>query len=249
MDLQEAISKATRLLRLAKSDNMHEAASAAAKAQAIIDKYKIGAIALEMGEDHKTPVNTEPIINFGDEAVLDRGKAYISSWRIRLAATIAHANQCRIYLRGPAINLVGRPSDAETVRYLYAWLSNETDRLASLHGKGYGKVWSNNFRLGVVDALKEKLEAERIDTRSEMINEAGSSPAAIVRVDQAMNAMVQLGAAVQEWMDLNMNLKKASPRPYQNNNSARQAGYKAGQSISLNSSKGALGGGRHALKG
>ncbi len=32
------------------------------------------------------------------------------------------ANGCRIYISGGDIALVGRPSDAETVRYLYAYL-------------------------------------------------------------------------------------------------------------------------------
>lgn len=243
MNIQDAISKAARLLRLANSDNPHEAASAAAKAQDIIDRYQISAALLEL--EGKTPDEPHEDIGYFKQAPLD-GKVdgRLSSWRSRLAITVADANGCKCLFTGGAVNLVGRPSDAETVRYLYAWLANETERLADKHGKGCGRPWRENFRHGVIDTLGQRLRAQRAATADAMRAEAGA-PSAIVLVNQALAKVEARKADAQAWVDKNIKVSRsrAIGGGGQFNPGARAMGRKAGHEVALSRARGALGGG------
>lgn len=244
MTHEQALDKVARLLRLAKSDNPHEAALAASKAQDIIDRYKLGEVAL----DYEKPKPEEPIKEF--EAPLD-GESHksASTWKIRLAVSICESNQCKVILRGGAILLIGRPSDAESVRYLYAWLAQEVDRLAERDAKGNGKSWANNFRLGVVDAIGAKVAEQKTITqngvRTEAFAKAGES--ALVRVEQSIVALKKRAEDVEEWTKKNLKLRKRTTARTQYHPSAREAGMKAGEEIRLGSAKGGLGSGQKVL--
>lgn len=240
----EAVARAVKLLRLAQSDNAHEAASAAAKAQEIIDRHKLGTLGID--EPTAAPEPEEPIADFG-AAPLEQGRRGLATWKIRLASTIARANQCRIYLLGGrAIAIVGRASDAETVRYFYDWLISETDRLADRHGRGLGKTWRNNFRLGVVEAVGESFAAQAKATVAALKVE---SPGAIVRIDTALARVEARGAAAQSWMDSHLKLGSYRRSEGRFSPSAREAGRAAGREIRLGGARGALGSGRKALGG
>lgn len=233
MTHDEAVSKAVRLLRLAQSDNPHEAALAAAKAQEIIDRYKLTGIT----EESSIPVVEEPIRDF--EAPLDGTTGNMARWRVMLASTLAKANQSRVYTwtdaRGKSIKIVGRPSDAETIRYLYQYLTREIERLASLHAKGNGKTWANNFRLGIVDEIGDRLREQR-EATVHAVKQETANTSALVRVDQALAKMEKQAGAVADWMKENLKLKKTySQTRY--DDSARMAGRRAGKSINLGSGR------------
>jgi len=131
MTYEEALQKAVKLLRLSQSSNPNEAALAAGKAQEIIDRYNIESVALDMASGDK-PQPDEPIKDFGFDP-LDAGTKKISTWSWRLFTVISRGNGCKGYLtrnKGGGIAIVGRPSDVQTVRYFYAWLKQEVERLA-----------------------------------------------------------------------------------------------------------------------
>lgn len=245
MTHDEAISKAVRLLKLAQSDNPHEAALAAAKAQEIIDRYKLTGISQDSEIPGGAKAAPEEEIR-GFEDPLDAGAERLSRWKVTLASTLARANQARIYTSGSAIKIVGRPSDVETIRYLYQYLVNEIERLTKVHAKGNGKTWANNFRYGIVDEIGEKLKGQRKNLAREMEDQAFmQSGAALVRLDNALAKLEKQGEDVQEWMDKNMRLHKTYARS-RSDFGAREAGRQAGRSIQLGGGKG-LGAGARRL--
>lgn len=252
MTHEEATSKAIRLLKLTQSDNPHEAALAAAKAQEIIDRYKLTGLSAESDIPGGAREPEEEIRRFEDPLEVGEGKN-LSRWRVTLASTLARANQSRIYTSGTAIKIVGRPSDAEAIRYLYQYLVNEVERLTRVHAKGNGKTWANNFRLGIVDEIGDRLAAQRKETIHKMKAEAvGTSTRqtgmALVRIDNALAKMEKRGEDVQEWVDENMNLRKTYAR-VRSDFGAREAGRQAGKSIQLGGGKGLTSGARQLGSG
>lgn len=250
MNHEEAVTRAMKLLRLAQSDNPNEAALAAAKAQEIMDRYKLGALGLSAETEESKAFEDEPIKDFSG-APLEPSTGKLPSWKIQLAVHVAKANQCRIYInnsyRAKAIAIVGRPSDAETVRYIYAWLVREADRLAEREGAGMGTTWRNNFRLGVVDTIGNRLREERKATEASVLEEARQQTAipsdrALVRVENAIVKLQERSVAVDRWVDQNLKLRRGgSGGNARHDPSARDAGRKAGHEISLKRGRGALG--------
>lgn len=236
------LSKVQKLLRLATSSNANESALAAAKAQELIDKHQLAAalLALDSAEPTKG-LDDEPIVDFEQAGAPLYASKKLDRWRGGLASVIARQNGCRIYFSGSDIALVGRPSDAETVRYLYGYLSREVERLATEQGQGMGRTWRNNFRLGVVDTISNKLHEQRRTFESEARSLArAESGTALMRVDRALANIDRRGESVKDWMKSNLKLRAGSGSGSAYNHNARQAGRKAGQSVSVGGSRGSL---------
>jgi hypothetical protein len=234
------IEKVRKLLRLAESPNANEAAAAAAKAQELIDQHNLSAALLALDAGAAEP--DEEIEDFTHKGAPLDDQPILHRWRSYLASTIARANSCRIYMRGGEIALVGRPSDAETVRYLFGYLAREVDRLCDQDGKGCGRTWRNNYRLGVVDTIARKLREQRDKFEAEQRKlAAASGSTALVRVNQALVRVEQRGGDVERWMKKNLKLYARSGSSVRFNSSAREAGRAAGRSIAINRSRGALG--------
>jgi hypothetical protein len=249
MTRDEALRKVASLLKLANSNNANEAALAAQRAQEIMAKFKLDAALLDAGALAEPD---EPIVDFARKGAPLHKSARSSGWRVRLAFFVAKANGCVIYLstgRGhSAIQIVGRPSDADTVRYLFAYLANETDRLAEREARGCGRTWANNFRLGVVDTIGTKLGEAQKAVNEAARSESANNPNALVRVNTAIERVAAKQSAVQQWMDTNMKMGKAKPSSAQYDGSARAAGQAAGREISVGGrSAGALAGGARML--
>jgi hypothetical protein len=251
MTSNAVLDKVRKLLKLAQANtNPHEAASAAARAQQLIDEHNLTHMLLQM--DGTEPAEQEEdIFDFKQkDAPLYTGKK-LDRWRVYLAMHISDANSCRIYIMpGRSIEIVGRPSDAETVRYLYAWLSHETVRLSEDHGAGCGVTWKNNFRLGVVDTLGRKLRESRREFVQAQRDAVSVSTTALVRVNTALAKIEERGKSVKTWMDTNMKLggswRTHNPK---SDHGARSRGQEAGKSINLGGAKGAIGGGAKRLQG
>jgi len=152
VDREKLLDRIRRLLRLAESSNPHEAATAAATAQALMDRHRVEAAALDDSVD--------PGIVDHRDAPLESSKR-LRPWKIELAAVLARSNDCRIYvLEGRATDdlvLVGRPEDAEFVRLLYVDMVKRVEALTRRHGAGRDRAFCNGFRLGVVTTLEERL--------------------------------------------------------------------------------------------
>lgn len=239
------IDKVRKLLRLAESPNANEAALAAAKAQRLIDEHNLSAQLLAL--DAAEAVPDEPICDFEDKgAPLETNRRH-PRWRTQLAGTIARANGCRVYINGENIALVGRPSDAETVRYLFAYLTREVERLCEREGAGCGVTWRNNFRLGVVYAIMEKLKEARERFKGEARKQA-TSDMALMRVNSALARVEERGMDVADWIKTNLKLVSRGGSGGSYDPGAVAAGKQAGKSIRIGGAKAGLGrGSRGAL--
>lgn len=221
------VDKILALRRLSenRSATAAEAANAAARVQELMLKHQI----------------TEASLGVIDQAVgWDRQPLYAakknSKWRTSLAVGIANLNGCKA-LRGVSlhgmvqITLVGRASDVEVVRYLYAFLEREIDRLAKEYLKseqrpyGSGMLIGESYRLGCVNRVVDRLQ----DQKASVVSEARESgqQAALVLVDARE-------AAVEEWVSKNAP-KRHAPKKVLVDTRSWSAGTLAADRISIHS--------------
>jgi hypothetical protein len=233
MTHNEAIEKVRKLLRLAKSNNEHEAALAASRAQDIVDRFKIETINLSLEQPTTAP--DEPIRDFGFDPI-DEDERRIT-WKIRLAATLAQQNQCKAYTSGGATCLIGRPTDVEMLRELYFWLSMQVEKLLIRECRGCTQNYRVNFAVGVVDTIRKRLKQQRIETIAELKVE---NPLAIVLIEKSLMVLNQRLVEVERWTQEHMNLRPGRDG-IRHNESARAAGQRAGQNINLNPQRNQIG--------
>jgi hypothetical protein len=175
--LSAILEKVRKLRALATSSNEHEAAAAAAAAERIIQEHRLSEAEVEAGGEAPTEKASD-----GHEPITTHAKR-APYWRKYLVSGLSSRHGCATYLRyagggGWAHQIVGRKSDVETVRYLFAWLSLEIDRLAGLH-KGEGRAWLNSYRVGAVAGCLEAMAVAEREIRAQ----AHVTSTAIVRVD------------------------------------------------------------------
>ena len=206
---ENLLDKVKKLLRLAeRTNNEGEAAAAAGAAQRLIERHRLDVASLDLSEAHEAPVEAP------EQTVLDgaEGRRNKCAWRGSLASGIARANACRVYWTGPRLQIVGAPSDTATVRYLYAYLTREIDRLADT--KSGGKAWVHAWRMGAVATVSQRLrearESVRREARAEAQASGGTGGAAIVRVDAALARVDKAESAVEAVMAA-MKLRKGKP--------------------------------------
>lgn len=253
MTHEEALLKVQKLLKLTASSNVNEAASAAARAQEIMDRFGIEKAAAELAGTE----GQEPILDHGKshDSALDGG-GRVERWRVVLGMGMATANGCMLYSsrkRGAGgkmttLELIGRPSDVGTVRYLYDYAALEIEGLAKAAGAGLGRTWNSQFKLGAAQAVVSTMEKQRQATLAAVRAETDGSSTALMRVDQAIAKVERKLEEVNDWQKLHLKLGKASSfNQARVDMSARQEGYRAGSKIQLSSAKGQIGGAQKQL--
>ncbi|MHA1572976.1 MAG: DUF7168 domain-containing protein [Alphaproteobacteria bacterium] len=252
MNIDQAIDKARKLLALSTSDNPHESAQAAARAQSILDKYEISRAMLAAGDDSGSFEINEPVEDFAKKgAPVDYGKT-IASWKAQVANVVAQVNDCRVYTSrncaNRTIEIVGRAGDVQKVRYLYAYLVRETERLCSRDGRGCGRTWRNNFRHGVVSTVAEALRAARKSAADEMKRAAGDDSRALVCIDKALARLDARRREVDAFCSANLRLRAGSSSG-RGDKGAYARGKEAGREVSLGGARGALGAGTRQVRG
>ena len=208
MTNQEATIKAVKLLRLAQSANEHEAALAMSRAQELIDRHKLTNLSLDM--DTENP--EEDILNFPQDPL----ESNYASWKGRLAMGLSRNNQCKVYTSSGKIIIIGRPSDATAVRYLYAWMIREIARIAEKTCAGCGRVFWNNFRTGMVETVVRRLDEQRKATFAAVQREAvepGSGTMELMQVNTAIAKMDARLASVEAWSKKAKVAKSHPPHP------------------------------------
>ncbi len=168
------LDRVRKLLALAGSPNVHEAASAAAMAQTLIERHR-----LERWLQAAEAEAADPIED-GRDRPLDVARK-IRKWKSVLAVTLAEANGCVAYTldrgREQAIVVAGRAADREAVIALWGWLHKRVEWLSATHGAGRSRGWHDAFRVGVVDAVGERLRRVAGEVRGEQ------QPGALARLD------------------------------------------------------------------
>lgn len=166
-----ALARVRKLLALATSPNPHEAAVAAARAQALIETHRLQAW---LRAEQQVEDDPDPIAD-GRDTPLEVGRR-LRKWKVVLATALADANDCVAYTveQGPAraIVLVGRQRDREAVVELWGWLVKRIEWLSATNGAGRSRQWHEAFRIGAVDAIAERLQRSVEEVRSELDREA-----------------------------------------------------------------------------
>ncbi len=183
-----------RLLALATSPNVHEAASAAAAAQALIERHRLEAWLAAERTDATDPVTD------GREAPLESARRP-RRWKVTLAVGLAEANGCRAYTARAGeetlLLLAGHAADRQAVADIWEWLVTRLEWLSASHGASRSRPWHEAFRIGAAEVIVARLGA----TRGEV--EATLEPAALVRVEPVRAARA---AAVDAFAERHLRL-------------------------------------------
>jgi hypothetical protein len=155
---EEILGKIRSLHRLASDasarGSVHEAEAAAARADKMIQRYRLDAATFDGGAPEVDAI--------GEECLEDCGQRR-TPWKGSLAATLARHYGCKSYTNcgiKVTIRVVGHASDVAIVRGMFAWLTLEITRLAVQYAPGTrGSPWGsagetrakrNAFCLGAV---------------------------------------------------------------------------------------------------
>lgn len=225
--LASVIEKVKKLLELSKSANAGEAANAAAIANKLIDTYRLSTtdISTESGE-------LDPIIE-DDSYIYETGR--VTPWKNTLIYVLSNhygvANFNDNYFpegrKVSRFKLVGRTSDIHIVRYMFAWLMTECQRLANLQVKGQGRVAVSSYCSGFVSGISTQLRASRQEVQKAATSEA----------------IIKLDARLQESKSFMYNkytdMKKVAQKSHsQIDSQAFSAGHQQGRALHLGSALG-----------
>lgn len=206
-DTDKILDRVRKLLALASSDNVHEAALAAARAQELIEAHRLEA--LLAAEAAAEALDAEAPLEDGRADPLEVSKR-LRTWRVVLATHLAELNGCLAYTdrvgRKKRLLLVGRPADRALVRELYGWLCRRLEWLSATHAPpgGADKRWHEAFRIGAADVIAHRLEASRRERQERREALAGGSQgAALARLDASTAARAaQVSRYAEESLDL-----------------------------------------------
>jgi hypothetical protein len=239
------LDRVRKLLELANNNlNVNEAANAAAAAQELMTRHAIGEAML-------APVADTVDEQIEADLLYAQGKKH-ATWRGILAVVMAEVNQCKVFVQGGDLRIIGRPSDAATVRYLFSYVIREIERLckeeAGWRGNP-GRVWCNNFKLGAVESVNKRLRESAAQARAAMRREASANDtmgtgSAIVLVNNALAKLDKRTEDVRAFAQAKFKLRSRGTAHFRNDDSGREAGRRAGAHIELNPARGgALGAG------
>ncbi|MDP2306244.1 MAG: DUF2786 domain-containing protein [Pseudomonadota bacterium] len=223
----DILARVRKLLALAGSPNVHEAAAAAAAAQALVVRHRLEALlaAESLADDPDDPITD------GREAPLESARR-IRKWKVALAMGLAEANGCVAYTAPVGdetqLLLVGRASDRAAVIELWAWLVTRIEWLSATHGPGKPRDWHEAFRIGAAEAIATRLAAVEAAVEAEVTADPARSPAALVRLEPARAARA---TAVDAFVDRHLRLGKG--RTLRVDGRALERGRQAGAEVVL----------------
>lgn len=191
---QRALDRVRKLLALASSPNVHEAASAAAHAQALIDRHRLRAILDAESSADDAGDAGDPITDAREEPLETARK--IRPWKSLLAIVLAEHNGCVAYTleqgAQSSLVLVGRAADRAAVAALWSGLVRRIEWLSATHGAGRSRRWHDDFRVGAVDAIAQQLSTSRAEpSRGEGEPLDSKALAVVDRVFEARDAALR----------------------------------------------------------
>lgn len=174
------LDRVRKLLALATSPNVHEAAAAASRAQRLIEQHRLEGW---MAAERAAAEDPDPIEDARNEPIEVARR--LRKWKRVLASGLAEVNGCVVYtLKAPdgeRLVLVGRSRDRAAVATLWDWLTKRIEWLSATEGGKQSRAWHDAFRIGAAEAI-----VERLRHAGEAVREA--EPGALVVVDAAVTA-------------------------------------------------------------
>lgn len=184
MSTDDVVNKVRKLLNLSqRTSNVHEAATAAAAAQALMLHHKLAMADVETKADPMAEVNA-----------LGADQRRVTRWQVILMAGICRANFCRCVVRAAhkahpgGLTIVGKASDVNAVLYLYQYLSRQLDELAD---GAYVPPWQSkrefmgSFRYGAACEVAHRLYEERQRAEAELRSQGATAERSLMVINQA----------------------------------------------------------------
>jgi len=187
--MSNVLDTITRLKALARNAGTQAEAEAAANAaERLISKYQLDEVVLN-GQLWGSGTAREELTEA--EQPLWEGKS-TKVWLTMLANGLCIDHGCALIcqrVRGESVTFrfAGNKTDMELVRYLFAWLSVEIDRLAR---RERGAAAINAFRVGATVGVLRAMKG----ARQQEVAETSRQSAQMVLVDRAAQAMTYLVA-------------------------------------------------------
>lgn len=178
-DTDHILDKIKKLLALSKNNSdVNEAAAAAAKAQALIERYNIRVALGDLGDlgegDGPSPDKIQ-------ERILYKFPQRCTTWIVMLADAIGRVNRVKVWFNpgtGPSgrhrqgyLSAAGDEEAIGLTSEMLHWLIGEVTRLyeddkpAGLD-RGEGKRWANGFKNGAVETIGKRLRAAVEEARA-----------------------------------------------------------------------------------
>lgn len=173
MNSEKILRKVAHLRTLAaRAGTPEEANSAAAQADAILQKYRLEEAQISQEE---TPTVADPLHVFNGSWII---------WKRVLGYRLAQHYDCFAWYQTQGatkrLMICGKASNIELTRYMFAWAATEIERLsAAFRGKGE----RNSFKLGAVDGLYWALKESKVKATTVYSAEHGNSAAMVLVKD------------------------------------------------------------------
>lgn len=220
--LTSVISKVQKLLALSKSSSAGEAANAAAAANKLIDQFRLSEIDLAVGQEDIDQMVEDDSFIYETGRVIPWKRALVNVLISHYGVACYNDQHFPEGRKVSRFKLVGRSSDIQITRYMFAWLSNECQRLADHQVKGQGRIVVASYCEGFVNGVALQLRASRQE-----VQQAATS-----------SAIVKLNAREQEARDFMYakysDMKKSKYKSHsQIDAGAFTAGQQQGQRVHL----------------
>lgn len=236
MDKNQAVKKIKKLLELAdtkRNTNLEEAAAAAAKAQSLMEKYRIEAALLK-----------EASSRIQWKLLEDRGRP--ENWKNFLATALAKHNGCFMvrsqnYEADGELYAVGESQDIDVIQSIYSYVVFELNKLCIkellLYKTTYGFYPSDNFKksfyLGAIATVDDRLRVAREFTRQEQLKKAATNTDKVA-IESALAVIDNKAEHAKDWVKNNIDnveikgvsIKNPDPNGY-------VAGKKAAKNLNL----------------
>lgn len=239
MNSSSIIDKIRQLRALSQSSNVNEAAAAAAAADRLISKHRISEAEIAIA-NRAADLPAEE-----DQFVLYE-TARVIRWKQSLAMLLSKHYGCAVWndcvfgasdggRKISRLRMVGLKSDMEIVRYMFAWLTTEIERLSKSHCAGRGHIYSQSYCEGAVSGIKAQLDLVKQEERL-AASKSEQTTTALACLDGRLNK------AELALHSLHTNLKTVRTYSHRHlDGSAYRVGEQVGKSIHLGKVMGTTG--------
>jgi hypothetical protein len=206
------VEKIHKLLALAQSDNKNEAESAMLKAQSLIHYYNIELIETQKKQHY--------VSHWLGKCTLRHGREEYALVRFITEYYFVHSILIRSYLverdkPGSVFEISGSQANVEIAHYVYDFIRHYIDRSWNSHPEFRQQRHKTDFALGIIAGFKDKIKLQHQQDNS-------GTTALVRRCDLQLQSYIK-------YRYPRLTSRRSGRR--QENQAARQAGYKKGQEM------------------
>ena len=196
--LDTLLSRVKKLLALSTSSNVHEAASAAAAAQALINRHQLASLLAGHSTDPDDPITS------GIEAPLEVAKRF-RRWKLFLATGLAVENAGLAWTSEVGVethlSFCGHRSDRAAMTAVWSSLVTRIEWLSASHGAGRPRQWHEAFRIGAAEEIVARMAAGEVLPASSSSSSTDDAPLTALALAKVRPLRAARVAAVTAFAD------------------------------------------------